>query len=192
MKNFLCLLLIGFCATAISAQKSWTIDKGHSKIGFTVTHMTIAEVDGQFNDYEGSITTTTDDFSDCDISFTAKVGSIDTGNERRDGHLKSEDFFNAEGFPDLTFEGKLMKEGEAYFLVGDLTIKEVTKATKWDVNYNGTIPGQRGAKAGFKVTGSIDRFDYDVKWDKTLDQGGLVVGKEVQIVCKIELNEVQA
>ncbi|NND32772.1 MAG: YceI family protein [Saprospiraceae bacterium] len=192
MRTYLIALLVLFGFSSVSAQKSWSIDKAHSKIGFTVTHMTIAEVDGQFTDYEASISSKSDDFANSDVSFSAKAGSIETGNDRRDGHLKSDDFFSAETYPEIKFEGKIIKEGDDYFLEGDLTIKETTKRIKWAVDYRGQVSGQKGAKAGFKIEGSIDRFDYDVKWDKTLDTGGLVVGEEVQIICKIELNEVQA
>ncbi len=189
MKILNTLLLI-LLVNAAFAQTKWELDKAHTGIRFAATHMMISEVEGEFNEFDGSVTSYSDDFDGSEVEFTAKVASIDTDNERRDGHLKSDDFFNAETYPDVTFKGNLEKEGSDYYLVGDFTLRDVTKPVKFPVKYNGQIPGNKGKKAGFKVTGTVDRFDYGLKWDKAIETGGLVVGKDIEFTCNVELNEV--
>ena len=174
----------------LRAQTEWTVDKSHTDIRFTVIHMVISEVDGEFKDFEGSVTSTSDDFNGAEVEFVAKTASVDTDNERRDNHLKSDDFFNAEAYPEIKFKGTIMKEGDKHFLVGEFTMRDVTKPIKFDVKYNGQIAGRRGKKAGFKITGAVDRFEYGLMWDNTLETGGLVVSQEIQITCNVELNEV--
>lgn len=174
---------------SVFAQTNWGLDKSHSKIGFNVTHMVVAEVEGKFNDFDAKVVSTTEDFNGADVEFTAKTASIDTDNERRDGHLKSDDFFNAEKFPEVKFKGKLVKENSKYLLKGDFTMRDVTKTVAFDVAYGGTINTGRGFKAGFKVTGVVKRFDYGLKWNAALESGNLVVAEDVQIICKIELNK---
>src|SRR5690606_4589273 len=119
------------------AQSTWTIDRVHSKIGFSVSHMVVSETEGLFKDYTGTVVTKSDDFDGAEVSFTAQVASIDTENERRDGHLKSADFFDAEKYPEITFKGNLVKEGNKYKLKGDFTMKGVTKKVEFDVAYGG-------------------------------------------------------
>lgn len=107
MKKFNVLVAILFLAGAASAQTTWKIDKGHSKVGFSVTHMVVAETEGKFNDFEGTVVSKTEDFNGAEVSFSAKVASINTDNERRDGHLKSPDFFDAENFQILPLRVRL-------------------------------------------------------------------------------------
>jgi polyisoprenoid-binding protein YceI len=185
-------LATAFTFTALAAQTEWKMDKNHSDIRFTVTHMTISQLDGEFKDFEGKVVSTGDDFNNATVEFTAKTASVNTDNEGRDKHLKSDDFFNAEKYPDITFKGKLNKKGKKYMLVGNFTMRDVTKPVAFDVQYNGQVPTKRGKKAGFVLTGAVNRFDYGVKWDSKLEDGkGLVVGNEVMITCHIELNEVK-
>ena len=191
MKNLL-IIVCSLITTVSYGQTEWKLDKNHSSIRFSSIHMVISEVVGKFNEFDGIIVSPKEDFDGSSIDFTAKVASIDTDNERRDNHLKSDDFFNAEAHPDITFKGKIEKEGDNYFLVGNFTIRETTKQVKFDVTYFGQIQGKRGRKAGFKVTGIINRFDYGLKWDNTIEAGGLVVGEEITITCNLELNEVVA
>ena len=187
--KILSTILLALIVSVASAQTNWTIDKGHSKIGFNVTHMVVAEVEGEFKEYEGTVTSTTEDFSGATVEFTAQVASINTDSERRDGHLKSDDFFNAEQFPTITFKGKLVKEGDKYSLKGNFTMRDVTKEVSFPVKFNGTIDTGRGVKAGFKVEGSVKRFDYGLKWSNALASGEYVVADEVEILCKLELNK---
>lgn len=189
MKKISVLMLGLLISGSMLAQSTWTIDKVHSKIGFSVSHMVVSETEGSFKDYTGSVVSKTDDFSGAEVSFTAKVASIDTENERRDGHLKSADFFDAEKFPEISFKGNLVKEGTKYKLKGDFTMKGVTKKVEFDVTYGGKIDTGRGEKAGFKVLGIINRQDYGVNWANKLASGEMVVGDDVSLNIKIELDK---
>ena len=193
IKNKIAMLLVfTFLGTmTMQAQSKWAIDKAHSNIRFSATHYVITEVEGQFKDFDASVVSKTDDFKGAEVMFTAKVASIDTDNERRDGHLKSDDFFNADQFPEIKFQGKIESEGDKYFLVGDFTMRDVTKPMKFEVKYNGSVDLENGKKAGFKVMGVVDRFEYGIKFNKVLESGGLVVSQEIQITCNVELNEVK-
>ena len=172
------------------AQTTWDFDKSHSKIGFSVTHLVITDVEGNFKEFEGTITTSGDDFENAKIEFSANVASINTENEKRDEHLRSDDFFNAEKFPQLTFNSKSLNkvDDKNYRLVGDLTIRDVTKEVELNVVYNGTVEDPWGnTKSGFSLEGEINRFDYNLKWNKTIEAGGLVVGEDVTILAKLQL-----
>lgn len=188
MKHFATILLVIFF-NSVFAQTKWSLDKSHTEVQFSAPHMMISEVEGEFKEFDGSVVSTSEDFDGSEIEFTAQVASVDTDNERRDNHLKGDDFFNAEQFPELKFKGTLEKEGSDYFLVGDLTMRDVTKEVKFPVKYNGQIQTGRGKKAGFKITGTVNRFDYGLKFDRMTEAGGLVVGEDIEITANIELNE---
>ena len=182
---FALLLLTG----AVFAQTTWTIDKAHSKVGFNIAHMGVSEVEGKFNEFDGTVVAKSDDFNGAVIEFTSKTASIDTDNEKRDGHLKSPDFFEAEKYPETKFKGTLVKDGGKYKLKGDLTLHGVTKPVELDVTYGGTVDTGKGKKAGFKLSGKINRQDYGLTWSNKVPTGELVVGDEVEIVAKIELDK---
>jgi polyisoprenoid-binding protein YceI len=169
----------------------WMIDKTHSNVKFTVTHLVISEVEGYFKIFEGSMENSNPDFSDAKINFTVDVNSINTDNENRDKHLKSDDFFNAEKFPQMKFEStSFASQGNnKYKLVGNLTIRDVTKPVTFEVTYGGTANMGTTVKSGFKAKTTINRFDYGLKWDKATEAGGLVVGKDVVIAVNVELNQ---
>jgi polyisoprenoid-binding protein YceI len=186
--NTIVLLLLTVAGSAF-AQTKWNTDAAHSKVGFTVTHMTVAEVEGNFKDFTATVASKSEDFNGAEVEFTAKVASINTENENRNNHLKSDDFFNAEKYPDITFKGVLVKENGKYQLKGKLTLRDVTKDVAFDVTYGGTVDTGRGVKAGFKLTGKINRLEYGLKWKNALANGSLVVADEVQINVKIELNK---
>ncbi len=166
----------------------WKFDKAHTKLQFVATHMKISEVTGQFKQYTGKIVADKKDFTDADIQVNIQVNSIDTDNEKRDKHLLSEDFFNAEQYPEITFESESFnKVGEnQYKLRGELTIKDVSRTVTFDVKYMGTVQAMGASRAGFKLSTTIDRFDYNIDWDKSFGQG-LIVGREVKIVADVEL-----
>ncbi|MGD8779758.1 MAG: YceI family protein [Ignavibacteria bacterium] len=188
-KIFFSILFLAFFVKT-GAQTEWQFDKSHSTIGFSVTHMVITDVEGKFADYSGIVITNGDNFESAKINFTAKVGSIDTENTDRDNHLKGADFFNAEKYPELTFVGKSMKKvsDNKYKLTGDMTIKGVTKEIKLGVQFNGTVKGPWGnTRAGFKISGELNRFDFGLEWSELLETGGLVVGKEVTLDINVEL-----
>ena len=171
----------------------WTLDKGHSNVKFTVTHMVVSEVEGAFKTFDGTIESTKPDFSDAVINFTVDVTSVNTDNENRDKHLKSDDFFNSEKFPQMKFQSTSFKPvgGNKYKLDGNLTIRDVTKPVSFDVTYGGSINTQRGAKIGFKANTTINRFDYNLKWDRATEAGGLVVAKDVVVSINGQFNELK-
>jgi polyisoprenoid-binding protein YceI len=178
-------------AGAFAQGTKWTLDKGHSNVKFTITHMVVSEMDGSFRIFDGSLEHSKPDFSDAKVNFTIDVASINTDNERRDGHLKSDEFFNAEKYPKMTFQSTSMKSlgNNKYELTGNLTIRDVTKPATFQVTHGGVLTTAQGAKAGFKATTTINRFDYNLKWDRATETGGLVVGKEVTITVNVELNK---
>jgi polyisoprenoid-binding protein YceI len=188
-KYVLIFFMIAGTIYSTTAQTKWVIDKAHSNIGFSVMHYVITEVEGNFQDFDGSVMATGDSFEGAAVEFAAQTASVDTDNEKRDNHLKSDDFFNAKQYPEIKFKGKLQKNGGKLQLVGDFTMRDVTKQVTFDVQHNGTVDLGKGKKAGFKITGTIDRFEYGVKFNKALETGGLVVAQEVDITCNIELNE---
>lgn len=151
--------------TAAQAQ-TWNVDKAHSRFGFGVTHLSISEIDGNFKNYEATITATKPDFSDATFDITADVASINTDIEQRDAHLKSPDFLDAEKYPKLTFKSTSFKKvsGKNYKLNGNLTFHGVTKPVTIDVVVNGPIthPQSKKSVAGFKFTGKIKRSDFGI------------------------------
>lgn len=173
------------------AQTKWNVDKVHSNVRFSLSHMVVSEVEGSFRVFDGSLVASKADLSDAAINFSVDVASINTDNDRRDGHLKSDDFFNAEKFPKMTFVSKSMKPlgGNKYLLSGDLTIRDVTKKVEFDVTYGGQIKTANGAKAGFKAKTTIDRLEYGLKYAPALEAGGLAVGKDVEITVLVEMDK---
>lgn len=186
---FSAILIAASFLQAKSAESTWSFDKSHSRIGFSVSHMVITDVEGNFKEFDGKITTNGDSFDNAKIEFTAQTASINTENQKRDEHLRSDDFFNAAKFPQLKFVSKSMKKsGKGFKLVGDLTIRDVTKTVTLDVQSNGTIKDPWGnTRAGFKLTGKINRFDFNLKWNNTIETGSLIVGKEVTIIANFEI-----
>ena len=197
MKRFILFLALTILGTgSLMAQNSvWTLDKAHSSIGFSVRHMVISEVTGNFKDFDISFTSSKDDYSDAAVDVSIKVASVNTDNERRDGHLKTDDFFNAEKFPQIKFKSTLFeKVGEnKYNIAGDLTIRDVTKKVMFDATYNGTIKAPWGATvSSWKATLAVNRFDYGLKWNKRIETGGLIAGDTVNITLNLELNKPSA
>lgn len=191
MKKVQLLAIALFVSSLAVAQTTWNIDKTHSKIGFSVAHMVVAETEGTFKDYTGTVTSKSEDFNGAEVTFNAKVASINTDNEKRDGHLKSADFFDAEKFPEISFKGNLVKDGTKYKLVGDFTMKGVTKKVEFDAIYGGQINTGRGVKAGFKLNGVVNRQDYGVTWASKMASGEMVVGNDVALAIKVELDKAQ-
>ena len=191
MKN-LFVLFVALSITAAATAQSWSFDKSHSSVNFSVTHMVVSEVDGSFKDVTGEVKSEKPDFSDLSVSFTIPVSSVNTDDEKRDGHLKSPDFFDAAKYPNITFKSTSVKKisDKKLELEGDLTMHGVTKKVKWDVKYNGTIKDPYGNnRAGFKSTTTINRKDYGVSWNKTLDAGGVALSDEVAITVNAEITK---
>jgi polyisoprenoid-binding protein YceI len=189
MKKINTLFAMLLLAGGAIAQTTWTLDKNHTKIGFNVTHMAVSEVEGNFKEFDGTIVSKADDFSGAEVTFTAKTASVDTDNEKRNSDLRSASFFDAEKYPDITFKGTLVKDGGKYKLKGDFTMHGVTKPVEFDVAYGGQIDTGRGRKAGFKLTGKINRQDYGLTWANKVPTGEMVVSDIVEITCKIEADK---
>jgi len=170
----------------------WGIDTAHSEINFKVKHLVISTVTGKFNSFDATAETENDDFEDAQIRFEADINSIDTNNEDRDNHLKSDDFFNAEEHPKMTFESRSFKKSgkNQYKLIGDLTIRGNTKTVELDATYGGTVQDPYGqTKAGFEVTGEINRKEFGLKWDAVTEAGNLVVSNEVKLVLSVQFTK---
>lgn len=194
VKIMLSSLISTFFAFNSFGQSNWKVDNAHSTVKFTVTHMMISEVEGNFKIYDGSINAPGKDFNGAKIEFTVDVNSINTDNDMRDKHLKSDDFFNAEKFPAMIFKSTEFKKvaENKYKLVGLLTIRDVTKKVSIDVVYGGTRKDPYGnMKAGFKTTFEINRQEYGLKWTGKTEAGELVVSDIVEITLKLEFAQVK-
>jgi len=185
------MLAFMFLALSASAQK-WEVEKVHSSVGFSVKHLVISKVKGNFKDFSGTINFDGKNWDKASAEMTVMMGSVDTDDEKRDAHLKSADFFDTETFPEMSFKSKkvIKGEGDAFKLVGDLTIRGVTKEVTFDCEFNGVADFMGTTKAGFSAKAKINRQDYGVNWNKTLDTGGVVVGNEVEIYLELEANKV--
>ncbi|MDP3147964.1 MAG: YceI family protein [Ignavibacteria bacterium] len=189
MKQFIlaaALLLIS--ASSFAQTQTWKADLAHSKVGFLVSHLVVSEVEGKFTDYTATLTTDANSKPE-KIEAVIKAASITTDNEARDKHLKSDDFFAAEKFPELTFVSKSIKATgkNSYKVTGDLTMRGVTKTVTLDTKYNGQVKDPWGnIKSGWVATTTVNRFDYGLQWNKAIETGGLVVGKNVDISLKLE------
>ena len=198
MKKLITTAALSFLMiSATIAQTNWKVDASHSKLGFSVTHMMVSETEGKIKIYEGNVSSKSDmDFTDANINFTADVNSINTEDEKRDGHLKSADFFDAEKFPKMTFKSVSMKPNAklgktAYTLTGDLTMHGVTKKVSFTaIGASKVVKDPYGNfKNGFKVIGTINRKDFGLTWNAALEAGGVAVSEEVKIDLNIELNK---
>jgi len=151
--------------------------------------LVISEVEGNFGKFDARISSPSDDFVNSEIEFSIDVNSINTNNEKRDEHLKSDDFFGAQKFPEITFKSTSMKKvGDKKFnLSGDLTLHGITKSIELDVRFGGIVTAWGGEHAGFKITGNINRFDFGLSANNKLDTGGLVVGDIVNFTANIEI-----
>lgn len=191
MKHLFALMAVFIILmTTANAQSIWKADLAHSRVDFTVTHLVISEVSGRFTDFDVALRQGKDDFSGSSVEATIKTASINTDNSQRDNHLRSDDFLNAEKFPLIKFQStSFEKTGDnTYAIAGNLTIRDVTKPVVLTGKLNGTVKTPWGdERAGFTATTTINRFDYGVKWNKTLDTGGLIAGKDINITLRTEL-----
>jgi len=173
---------------------TWKIDPAHSEINFKVKHLVVSTVTGHFSKFDASIETSKEDFSDAKINFEADINSISTKNEQRDAHLKSADFFDAEKHPKISFVSKSVKKisDHEMRIIGNLSLRGITKEITLDVIYNGTVAGFGGTEvAGFEVRGKVNRFDFGLQWNAITEAGGVVVSNEVKIEILAEFNKVQ-
>ncbi|HQW22117.1 MAG TPA: YceI family protein [Bacteroidia bacterium] len=190
MKKITLMAALVIMTASAFAQQLWKIDGAHSKVRFTTKYLLISDVDGEFKKFDGKVTSSAADFSDLSATITVDVNSIVTDNDMRDGHLKSDDFFNAEKYPSMTFKSTGIKSlgNKKYMLSGLLTIRDVTKAVSIPLVYGGTVTDPWGnIKAGFKATGSINRQEYGLKWDNKAATGEAVVSDDVDFTIDLIL-----
>lgn len=192
MKTVLNLIAALFLLSNVAfAQTTWSVDPAHTNARFDVNHLGISFVDGQFKKLSGQVeTTSATDFNNAKINFSIDVNSVDTRIEMRDNHLKSDDFFNAEKFPQMTLKNAVLKGKKGkYVLTGDLTIRDVTKKVTFKVTQNnGIITDPWGkTRAGFTASTTINRLDYNIKYSDKLPNGVYAVAPEVNIVVNVEL-----
>lgn len=173
----------------------WVFDPSHSRIGFSVRHFGITETEGLFKKFEGNITSNKEDFSDLQVELQIDTASVDTNDNQRDTHLKSTDFFEAEKFPLMKFKNSKIEvvSKDNYKMYGELTIKGVSKPVILDLEYAGIVPKDPfgNVKAGFLISGKINRKDWGITWNAALDHGGVAVSETVKISCPIQLLKVK-
>jgi polyisoprenoid-binding protein YceI len=168
----------------------WVLDPVHSEVNFKVKHMMIANVSGSFTKFDVHANTQGEDLTTARVTFTAETNSVNTNNDQRDAHLRSPDFFDGDKFSQIRFESTSMtkKSEEHYVLNGELTIKGVSKPVTLDVNFGGIGKDPYGnIKAGFTVEGKINRKDFGLTWNATLETGGVLVGEDVKIHSEIQM-----
>jgi polyisoprenoid-binding protein YceI len=169
----------------------WSIDPAHSEVAFKVKHLMITNVKGVFKEFDATIFTSGDNFVTSEIDFWMKPASVDTGDSKRDEHLKSADFFDTEKYKQVSFQGKTYEKVDndgSYTLYGDLTIKGIKKQVKLDVEFGGVMKDPWGnEKAGFNINGIINRKDWGLNWNAALEAGGVLVSDDVRISCEVEL-----
>jgi len=175
------------------AKKKWAVDPTHSEIQFKVKHLMITTVTGRFTDYKVDVESEEYDLMNAKVVFTARLDSITTNNADRDTHLKSPDFFDASNHPEIRFVSTRVVPGkskEQFELYGDLTIRGTTKNIKLDVEFGGIVKDPYGnTKAGFEVTGKLNRKEFGLTWNAVTEAGGVVVSDEVRINCGVQLIE---
>jgi polyisoprenoid-binding protein YceI len=174
----------------IPAAGTYTIDAAHTRVGFTVKHMMVSKVRGDFTDFSGSVTIAENPLEST-AELTIKTESINTQAPDRDGHLRSDDFLSAEKFPEITFRNARVTShsGDEFTVVGDLTIRETTKEVELKVEHGGVGTNPWGGVVwGFSITTEIDREDFGLTWNQALETGGVLVGKKIKIEIEGEAN----
>ena len=177
--------------TATDTKIKWGIDPVHSEVSFKVKHLMITNVKGVFNEFDASIYTTGEDFMTAEIDFWMNPASVDTNDAKRDGHLKSADFFDVENHKQITFLGDSVANVDndgSYELYGNLTIKGITHKIKLDVEFGGVMKDPWGnEKAGFTINGKFNRKEWGLTWNTALEAGGVLVSDDIYISCELQL-----
>lgn len=167
----------------------WVLDPTHSELQFKIKHLMISTVTGQFNQFSGGVETKENDFTTAKIDFTAEIDSISTNNEQRDAHLKNGDFFDAANHPQLTFKSEKLEKitDDEYKLKGTLTLKGISKKISLTVEFGGITQDPWGnTRAGFTITGKINRQDFGISFGAVTETGGLLLGDEVKIIANVQ------
>ena len=174
---------------ATETATKWVIDPMHSEVQFKVKHLVISTVSGFFKSFEGELITDGDDFENAEVNFSLDINSIDTNQSQRDEHLKSAEFFDAEKYPKISFKSTSLTktDDEEYELTGDLTIKDVTKPVKLNAEFGGSAADFYGnTKAGFEISGKINRKDFGLTWDGVTEAGSVVVGEDIKLLINVQ------
>ncbi len=190
MKTPLALALT-LTASAVFSQDVYNIDKTHSEVTFRVRHL-VSKVSGRFDDFSGVVTVVPGKPSASSVEFAIKTASINTANTSRDTHLKGADFFDAEKNPEITFKSTKIApvDADTFNVTGIFTMHGTARELTIPVDFGGTVTDSRGTeKAGFGLTTKVNRKDYGIVWNQTLDSGGMVLGDEVEITVNIEANK---
>ncbi len=167
----------------------WVIDPMHSEVQFKVKHLVISTVTGFFKSFEGTLESVSDDFEDSEIYFSLDINSVDTNQTQRDEHLKSPDFFDATTYPKITFKSTSFKktDDDEYELIGNLTIKGITKPVKLNAEYGGSTNDFYGnTKAGFEVSGKINRKEFGLVYDGVTEAGSVVLGEDIKLLINVQ------
>ena len=173
---------------------TWAIDPMHSEVLFKIKHLVISTVTGSFRKFDGSVITEGEDFKNAKVTFEIDVKSIDTNQAQRDGHLQSGDFFAADLYPKITFESTsfVYVGGSDYKMVGNLTLRGVTKPIELNVEYGGSEnDGHGNIKHGFEVTGVVNRKEFGMTWNKVTDAGGLGLGEDIKLIANIQVARIE-
>ena len=171
-------------------MKKWNVDAAHSSIGFSVKHMMVSKVRGSFGDFGAEVEANETDLTAAKIAFTIKVASINSGNEDRDNHLRSADFFDVEQYPEIKFvANNITKKDDDYEIAGDITIKDVTKPIVFEAEYGGKGTNPWGQEVvAFSAETKLNREDFGLTWNQALETGGVLVGKDIKITIDLEAN----
>lgn len=169
----------------------WNIDPTHSTVGFVARHLVISKVRGSFRSFSGAITVGEQQL-ESSVTASIDMASVDTSDEGRDGHIKGEDFFDVAKFPMMAFAStKMTQDGDEFEVIGDLTIKGVTRSVVLDLQFNGTSKDPwGGTRAGFSAETEINRRDFGLEWNVVLEAGGVLVGEKIKI--ELDIQAVQA
>ncbi len=189
VRNILIAAVAAMPLFAQNAPETWVIDKAHSNAQFKVRHM-MSNVTGQFRDFAGNIDIDRANPAKSSVEFTIQAKSIDTGNTNRDEHLRSADFFDVAQFPTIAFKSASVakKSENEYAVTGDLTMHGVTKRVTLPVTFLGFARTARGEKAGFEIETTVNRKDFGIVWNRTLDEGGLLLGDDVKVTINLEVD----
>jgi polyisoprenoid-binding protein YceI len=176
---------------AAPGLSEWALDPGHTHIGFSVPHMVVSEVEGQFKSFSGKVLLDEKDLTKSQLEFKAQVASLDTNNADRDKHVVGPDFFDAQKFPEITFKStRISKNGKAFKIAGELTVHGITKPVTLDATLSDAVtsPWGKQVRAG-RLSATVSRQDFGMVWNKSLDKGGVLVGDKVTLDLKLEINK---
>jgi polyisoprenoid-binding protein YceI len=181
-------LLLALSIGTAAAQGTYAIDSVHSNVGFKIRHL-VSKTGGQFTEFDGVIVADFENLDKSSVEFTIEAASIDTNNEKRDGHLRSPDFFDVENHPHITFKSSKITrvDSDTFAVAGVLTMRGVSRNITFQVDFLGEMEAMGGARAGYELTTTLNRKDYGVSWNRALDAGGFVLGEEVEVDIALEL-----